>query len=128
MDDASTRLVAFVQARLLEEMILAEMTKGDESDWMAEWHWGRMPDGRFINRNGLRWFVTPGVDGAHINTQSPERILADVHGKRNIVNYAVDVLTNSFDEDVRGVWTEVLRNLARKWSDHSAFDADWTVN
>lgn len=128
MDDASARLIAFVQARLTEEEVLARMAKGGESDWMAEWVWGRLPDGRFVNRDGLRWAVTPGVDGAHINAHSPDRILRDVDGKREIVNHAVDVLTNSLDEDVRGVWTEVLDSLAWRWSDHSDFHTDWTVN
>lgn len=130
MDDAAARLVAFVQARLTEEELLAQMARrdADTSDWMAEWVWGRLPDGRFVNRDGMRWAITPGVDGAHINAQSPERIQADVAGKREIVNHAVDVLTNSLDEDVRAVWTEVLDALAWKWSNHPDFQDDRTVN
>lgn len=128
MDELQTQLVAFVQARLTEEELLARMANGDQTDWMREWLWGRLPDGRFINRGGIRWSVTPGVDGAHINAQSPERILRDVDGKRSIVTGAVDVLTHSTDKGVRGIWVELLRNLAWKYVDHPDFDTEWTPN
>lgn len=129
MDELQTQLVAFVQARLTEEELLARMAvKEGEGDWMVEWVWGRLPDGRFINRNGIRWSVTPGPDGAHINAQSPAAILRDIDGKRNIVTGAVDVLMHSTDKGVHGIWVELLHNLAWKYVDHPDFDTEWTPN